>query len=113
MITIIKGLDENSGITYNNTEKITYEKGSTFWFKNNKLEKYRIRVDDNQIISIVDYIFDKKGNLKEIIVSNPLLIKSNIYGEEVKEYKSSIGSENYYFNPDGDFIKKEIYFKYK
>ena len=47
-----------------------------------------------------------------IEISDPLLIKSVLYGEEVRGYSSSAGSENYYFDPDGKFIKKEVYMKY-
>ena len=106
-------------LTYDKTGKkvsfFSVKNGPLLWFKNNKLERYRVKIDeDGEIIGVVDYILDKKGNLKEIIVSNPILIKSNIYGEEAKEYRSSsIGNENYYFAPDGKFIKKEIYYKYK
>ena len=52
-------------------------------------------------------------NLEKIEVSNPLGIKSTLYGEEVKEYTSSIGNENYYFDPEGKFIEKKMYYKYK
>ncbi len=88
--------------------------GLKVWFKKNKISNYRIKIKENsKDIGTITYIFDEKENLEKIEVSNPLSIKSTLYGEEVKEYKSSIGSENYYFNPDGRFIKKEMYVKYK
>ena len=89
--------------------------GPSIWFKNNKLERYRITVrnKDKESLGSITYMFDKKGNLEKIEVSNPIGIKSTLYGEEVKGYTSSIGNENYYFDPDGKFMKKEMYYKYK
>lgn len=88
--------------------------GIKVWFKKNKITSYRIEIKEkSKIIGTITYIFDKKENLEKIEISNPLSIKSTLYGEEGKEYNSSIGSENYYFNPEGKFIKKEVYMKYK
>ena len=89
--------------------------GPSMWFKNNKLERYRITVrnEEKKYSGSITYIFNKKENLEKIEVSNPLGIKSTLYGEEVKEYTSSIGNENYYFDPEGKFIEKKMYYKYK
>ena len=90
------------------------DEGPLMWFEKNKLKKYRldVRNEEKEYISSVTYIFDKKENLDKIEVSNPIGIKSTLYGEEVKGYTSSVGSENYYFDSDGKFIKKEMYYKY-
>ena len=46
-----------------NPEFLSIEDGPIIWLKNNKLERYRIRVrDNNKIIGTITYIFDKKEN---------------------------------------------------
>lgn len=82
-----------------NPDFLSTKDGIKVWFENNELQRYRKEIKDNddKVLEAITYIFDKKGNLEMIEVSFPL----------------SMGSENYYFDTDGNFIKKEMYYKYK
>lgn len=105
---LIKKLSyENFG---KNIKTFSTEK-NVLWFKNNKLIEYveYVKSEDGENLGTITYIFDKKDNLEKIKVLNSIWITVKL--KEKEATTSSIGGENYYFTPEGKFMKKETYYK--